>query len=559
MTEDQQKYGNNWERTVLGSKEPIDPDIYAREIARYKFAAQYIKPGDRVLELGCSSGFGIRFLPEDIRYTGVDYSHEIIKYAKSNFASSRRKFVWSTIDKFFEQANGQRWDVIIAFEVLEHVKNGREIAQKLKTYAKKVILTTPYREPPGFWGPHHLLHWLREADFAQFEYRYMHMNGAIESFPTTEIANLMVMVWEQGKTYKDRKRVLCCIPTAYRYDSLMFALQSVMMQTVKPDKVHIYDDGDHDDLRKHAVGRYMLPLLTQKGIEWEVIFTDKEGQHRAHELSNIAGYDFVWRMDDDCVAEPDVLERLLAHMADDVGAVGGAVYQPDRIVTGGTSKIQDFFDGGNIQWAPNQGMREVDFLYCSFLYRAGIVHYKTDMSRVAYHEETIFTHRMKRAGYKLIADTSIVTYHLKNPDGGTRQADNKWAYAYDHKEFMRLMAEEFRVRLIHLGTGMGDVLAFKNILPDLRNHYDLLVIGTVFPQVFEDEEKVHLIPYEKALGFSDENVYNWMADRKWTGHIIDAYREMYLGFDRSIRETFADNGDAESKGLPVLAAVGQGT
>ena len=553
MTADQEKYGNNYERTVLGSKEAIDPEAYAREIARYRFAAQYIKPKDRVLELGCSSGFGLRFLPKDIHYTGVDYSHEIIKYAKRNFASANRKFIWSSIDKFFEEVNGQKWDAIIAFEVLEHIPNGREIAQKLKTYAKTVILTTPYREPPGFWGPHHVLHQLAEHDFRQFEYRYMHMNGDIEAFPTTEIANLLVMVWEEGKTYKDKKRVLCSIPTCYRYDSLMMALQSVMMQTVKPDKVNIYDDGEQADLRQHAIGRYMLPLLTQHRIEWEVIFTKREGQHRAHELANIAGYDYVWRLDDDCVAEPDVLERLLALMDEDVGAVGGAVYQPDKIVTGGTSKIEDFFDGWNIQWGPHQGRRDVDFLYCSFLYRAGIVHYKSDMTNVAYHEETIFTYRLKRAGYRLIADTDIITYHLKSPSGGTRKDDNRWAYAFDHKEFMRLLAEEFKIKLIHLGTGLGDVLAFKHILPELRKHYDLLIIGTVFPEVFEGEASVHIIPYDKVVAFADENVYNWMANCNWRGHIIDAYREMYCGFDRTVLQTPAYHGDAESEGLSILA------
>lgn len=40
------------------------------------------------------------------------------------------------------------------------------------------------------------------------------------------------------------------------------------------------------------------------------------------------GYRFVWRVDDDNVAEDNVLESLYAQMSDMVGAVGGAVLVP---------------------------------------------------------------------------------------------------------------------------------------------------------------------------------------------------------------------------------------
>src|SRR5579872_7404442 len=90
LTEDQQKYGNDAERTVIGH-EAIDPEIFSRELARYKFAAERIQPGMRVLEFGCSSGFGTRLLPVGIDYTGVDYSKEIIKYANAHFGPPVRK------------------------------------------------------------------------------------------------------------------------------------------------------------------------------------------------------------------------------------------------------------------------------------------------------------------------------------------------------------------------------------------------------------------------------------------------------------------------------------
>lgn len=527
MKDDQIKYGNDWERTVLGKDDIIDTDIYAREIARYRFASQYVRSGMRVLEIGCSSGFGTGFLPRDIEYLGVDYSKEIIGYAERNFGDKTHEFLWSSIDKFLEE-NKEHFDVIIAFEVLEHIKNGREVAQALKERCDTLLLTTPYREPVGFWGKHHVLHGLSENDFPGFEYKFMHINGAIETYPTVEIANLLLMVWERGKEYKEKKKILCCIPTKNRYDALFQCLQAVAFQTVKPDKVIVYDDGEQADLRDHPVGRYIFPLLQKNGIPWEVVFTPKRGQHVAHQMANTSGYDFVWRLDDDNVPKPDVLERLLYHMKDDVGAVGGAVYELNRIILGGTSKIKDFFHKGNVQWGPDQGVHDVDFLYSSFLYRAGIVDYKHKMSTVAFHEETIFTHRMKRAGWKLIADTSIHTYHFKSPHGGCRAADLEWAYAFDHQEFMKIMENEFGIKLIHLGVGIGDNFAFKHILPELKKKYDTVIIGTCYEEVFAGEEGIMIIPYSEAKRSSDDNVYDWMAEHNWKGSLIDAYRKMYL-------------------------------
>lgn len=530
MSSIQEELGNDCERTVLGASDPIDPVIYARELARYAWASEHIRPGMRVLELGCSTGFGTRLLPDGIDYTGVDYSAEVVAFAQDQFGTTGRpgrRFICSTIDGFLHDAV-PCWDVIIAFEVLEHVPNGREVAQRLKQYADTVLITTPYREPVGFWGKHHVLHGLQERDFPQFAYRYMHMDGAVESFPTVEHANLLMMEWKRGELYPERSRVLCSIPTRDRPDALMQVLQAVAFQTRAPEKVIIYDDGAHADIREHPIGRYILPLLKSAGIDWEVVFTPGRGQHIAHQLANGAGYDFVWRLDDDTVPEPDVLERLLAHMTEGVGAVGGAVYELARPMAGGYAlRIEHFFGCNNVQWAPDQGTHEVDFLYSSFLYRPGIVDYKHNMSPAAFHEETIFTHRLKRAGYRLIADTSIRTHHMRQPTGGTRAADLEWAYAWDRDEFLRVMADEFGVKLIHLGVGLGDNFAFLNILPELQQRYRKIVLGSVFPDVFAGDDVV-VIPYDKAKQQASENVYDWMAEHQWEGHIIDAYRAMYL-------------------------------
>jgi glycosyltransferase involved in cell wall biosynthesis len=324
----------------------------------------------------------------------------------------------------------------------------------------------------------------------------------------------------------DEKRVLCAVPTKNRYDVLYHCLQAVAMQTLRPDKLIIYDDGKREDMRENPIGAHLARLLSSREIDWEVIFTPGIGQHVAHQISNTSGYEFVWRLDDDNVPEPDVLERLMSHMSPEVGGVGGAVFEPGKPVMGGSSRMEDFFLGGNVQWGPGQGVHEVDHLYSSFLYRAGIVNYKHNMTNVAFHEETIFSYRLKLAGYRLIADTDVRTYHFRSPYGGCRSVDSKWAYELDHREFMRMAEEEWGIKVIHLGAGLGDCLMFKHIIPELLAKYRTVVVGSCYNQALEGTG-AKLVPYECVKQFASDNVYDWASERQWKGSLIEAFREMY--------------------------------
>ncbi len=136
------KISNQCERAVIDNNE--DLTSFPREVARYTNAAKYIKEGDKVLEIGCSSGYGLRFFPENIDYTGVDYDETIIKYAQENFAAPNRRFVHCDIHNYVFD---QHYDVIVAYEVIEHLDDGREIAQKLKNHCNTLLISTPYREP----------------------------------------------------------------------------------------------------------------------------------------------------------------------------------------------------------------------------------------------------------------------------------------------------------------------------------------------------------------------------------------------------------------------------
>jgi SAM-dependent methyltransferase len=186
---------NNYERAVFLKGDPV----YPREATRYLWANRNLKEnllGQSVLEIGCSTGYGSQFLPNNIQYLGLDYDPVIIQVAQEQQWNENTSFVNADINTYpLEQ-----YDTIIAFELIEHIDNGLEIAQKLKKHCKRLLLTTPHNEPPGFWGEHHKLHGLNESHFPGFKFEYINEHGYILEKPQ-DISdqnkfNLMIMSWD---------------------------------------------------------------------------------------------------------------------------------------------------------------------------------------------------------------------------------------------------------------------------------------------------------------------------------------------------------------------------
>jgi len=317
--------------------------------------------------------------------------------------------------------------------------------------------------------------------------------------------------------------VLCSISTRGRYDTtLSMAIQAVINQTRLPDKLVIFDDNDSPvDIREIQQYFYLLHILSLKKVEWEVVYGEKKGQHHNHQKANRMGYDWVWRVDDDCVPEPNTLETLLSYIGPDVGAVGGSILTPPFApVDHATGKIENIDKEPNLQWDYIKEVREVEHIHCSFIYRAGVYDYNLGLSRVAHREESLFTYGLHQLGYKLLLVPGAVTWHLKNRFGGIRTEQYS---LFEHDEYIfRNMLELRGKTVVVLDNGMGDHIVFKKVLPEIENP----IIFSCYPEIVPGRsiaEAMHLLgdlgPY---------NVYIKMDQWKWKDSLENAFRKMYV-------------------------------
>jgi hypothetical protein len=318
--------------------------------------------------------------------------------------------------------------------------------------------------------------------------------------------------------------VLCSISTRGRYHtSLPLAIQSVIMQSRPPNHLIVYDDNtDALDPRQNAVYDALFRIMTVRGISWEWIWAGKKGQHHNHQMANQKATAWVWRVDDDCVAEPHVLETLLQHVSDQVGGVAGACLTPnwDQSPRSATGKIEHIDSEPNVQWGRIIKKQQVEHLHCSFLYRARICDYNLGLSRVAHREETLFTWQLHQKGYQLWVVPDVTTWHLKLDSGGIRSEDSQQLYDHDNQIFQNFLKHKDHT-IVVLDCGMGDHIVFKRVLPLLKNP----LVFSCYPDIIPG----HSIAEAKhAFGDIDAwNIYKKMHEWHWDQSLESAYRKLY--------------------------------
>jgi hypothetical protein len=308
------------------------------------------------------------------------------------------------------------------------------------------------------------------------------------------------------------------ICTKDRYNELSLCLLSIINQTRPVNKLIIYDDSvNRVDLREEQIFKYLFYLLESKKIEWSVLYGARRGQHIGHQYIQREALELVYRLDDDEVAEANVLEKLESHFLQPksygrVGAVAGLVIDP-RAPTGEFKpNLISTVDSGNCQWYRWHGIKDAEHLYSSYLYKKGIQDFDTNLSPVAHREETLHTYGIFKKGYRLIVDSTAVTYHFRAESGGIRSEGKQEHYYRDEIAFQEILREYEGTKVCFLDSGMGDHLVFKSILPKIKEKYPNVILAVCYPELFPGEICISLDEGFKICNPERHNIFKWCID-----------------------------------------------
>jgi len=170
------------ERVIPGA---VDPDLLNEHLARYAFAERVCR-GKRVLDAGCGTGYGAAELARTAAsVVGVDISAEAIAFARAHYSAPNLSFLEGSCSSL--PHGGESFDLVVAFEVIEHLKDWRECLAEMRRVlaaSGQLIVSTPnklyYSEARGAAGPNPFHH--HEFDFAEFRAELSAVFPAVEMF-----------------------------------------------------------------------------------------------------------------------------------------------------------------------------------------------------------------------------------------------------------------------------------------------------------------------------------------------------------------------------------------
>lgn len=123
-------------------------DVIQEHLNRYVFSGNYAK-GKNILDVGCGSGYGTYYLSQSnaLSIKGIDSKTESIEFAQSNYKNNNLTFENQSIELF--SRSNQKFDLIICFEIIEHVENQIDFIKNCINNLSKngvILFSTPNAE-----------------------------------------------------------------------------------------------------------------------------------------------------------------------------------------------------------------------------------------------------------------------------------------------------------------------------------------------------------------------------------------------------------------------------
>ncbi len=192
------------ERVIPGE---VDIDLFNEHMARYAFAARLAR-GKRALDAGCGAGYGSAELARNAQsVVGMDSDAGAVDYARSRYQAPNLVFEQGSCTALpFADAS---FDLIVAFEVIEHLSDWRGFLQEARRALApngQFIVSTPnkiyYGESRGAQGenPFHV----HEFEFAEFRDELRNVFPYVSLFLENHVEGVTFRPHEAGNTAEVR-------------------------------------------------------------------------------------------------------------------------------------------------------------------------------------------------------------------------------------------------------------------------------------------------------------------------------------------------------------------
>ena len=192
------------ERVIPGQ---VDVDLLNEHLARYAFASRLAR-GKRVLDAGCGAGYGSAELAlTAASVVGVDFAPEALEFARMNYAQSNLVFEQASCTALPHGPG--RFDLVVAFEVIEHLADWREFLSECRRVLSpdgQFIVSTPnrlyYTESRGVEGanPFHV----HEFDFEEFSAELVAVFPHVAMYLENHVEGVTFQPHEAGHTVEVR-------------------------------------------------------------------------------------------------------------------------------------------------------------------------------------------------------------------------------------------------------------------------------------------------------------------------------------------------------------------
>lgn len=131
-------------KLIFSGERPSLSDMEGQHLAKYRFVLPFCS-GKNILEIGCGSGYGAKYIVENgaKKIVAYDFDSKAISFANKNFSHENIKFYEGNAETLKLKGN---YDVVISFEVIEHLNNPYKLLELAKKTVKKggaFILSTP--------------------------------------------------------------------------------------------------------------------------------------------------------------------------------------------------------------------------------------------------------------------------------------------------------------------------------------------------------------------------------------------------------------------------------